>query len=185
MRSKCQIISEQNFHLYFSYKIHGKFVAFTFAYFPTEHLRAIGCLLWIFWWKLCNNGTVQQQKSSKLPSGQYELKNTIIMLSFDMAFTRPMHCNMPNITYSICYQQIHIEGIFISLQFQHIINVCKMFILYWTNSLMVIAKWPMVIAKWLPLKPLTHLPLVPHASVNRVSIGSDNGLSLIRRQAII
>ena len=34
---------------------------------------------------------------------------------------------------------------------------------------------------------LTHLPLVPHiyASVNRVSIGSDNGLSPIRHQAII
>ena len=32
---------------------------------------------------------------------------------------------------------------------------------------------------------LTHLPLVPHASVNRVGIGSDNGLSLFRRQAII
>ena len=33
---------------------------------------------------------------------------------------------------------------------------------------------------------LTHLPLVPHdASVNQVSIGSDNGLSPIQRQAII
>ena len=33
---------------------------------------------------------------------------------------------------------------------------------------------------------LTHLPLVlHHASVNQVSIGSDNGLSPIRRQAII
>ena len=33
----------------------------------------------------------------------------------------------------------------------------------------------------------THLPLVPrtYASVNQVSIGLDNGLSLIRRQAII
>ena len=34
---------------------------------------------------------------------------------------------------------------------------------------------------------ITHLPLVPYiyASVNRVSIGSDNGLSPSRRQAII
>ena len=32
---------------------------------------------------------------------------------------------------------------------------------------------------------LTHLPLVLHICVNRVSIGSDNGLSPIRRQAII
>ena len=32
--------------------------------------------------------------------------------------------------------------------------------------------------------PLTHLPLVPH-TVNRVSIGSDNGLAPIRHQAII
>ena len=33
---------------------------------------------------------------------------------------------------------------------------------------------------------LTHLPLVPqYASVNRVNIGSDNGLSPGRRQAII
>ena len=31
---------------------------------------------------------------------------------------------------------------------------------------------------------LTHLPLVPHI-VNRDSIGSDNGLSPIRRQSII
>ena len=30
-----------------------------------------------------------------------------------------------------------------------------------------------------------HLPLVPHICVNRVSIGSDNGLSPIRRQAIL
>ena len=36
-------------------------------------------------------------------------------------------------------------------------------------------------------QPLTHLPLVPYiyASVNQVSIGSDNGLSPIWRQAII
>ena len=33
---------------------------------------------------------------------------------------------------------------------------------------------------------LSHIPLVPHIYVsNRVSIGSDNGLSPIRRQAII
>ena len=34
---------------------------------------------------------------------------------------------------------------------------------------------------------LTHLPLVPHiyASMNRVSIGSDDGLSPIPHQAII
>ena len=33
---------------------------------------------------------------------------------------------------------------------------------------------------------LTHVLLIPHyASVNRVSIGSDNGLSPFRRQAII
>ena len=36
------------------------------------------------------------------------------------------------------------------------------------------------------VQPLTHLPLVPHiyASVNWVRIGSDNGLSPVRRQAI-
>ena len=34
-------------------------------------------------------------------------------------------------------------------------------------------------------KGLTHLPPVPHMSVNWVSIGSDNGLSPIQHQAII
>ena len=37
-----------------------------------------------------------------------------------------------------------------------------------------------------PIYDLTHLRLVRiYASVNRVSIGSDNGLSPVRRQAII
>ena len=42
--------------------------------------------------------------------------------------------------------------------------------------------------KQVPYLPniLTHLPLVPHiCAVNWVSIGLDNGLSPIRRQAII
>ena len=42
-------------------------------------------------------------------------------------------------------------------------------------------------SSWMLQGTVTHLPLVPHinASVNRVSIGSDNGLSPIRHQAII
>ena len=41
------------------------------------------------------------------------------------------------------------------------------------------------ISALLGLDVLTHLPLASHASVNWVNIGSDNGLSPGRRQAII